>query len=406
MNLDVRPILSALMRNRTGAFLVALQIAIALAVLVNAVYVVKQRVDKVSRPTGLDEANTFVVASSGFAQDFDYPAALREDLAYLRSVPGVVAATAINAVPLSGGGSSTGVTAKPSGGASARDSKPTNVFWIDEQGLEALGVRLIAGRAFRPDEILPPPTTYDVSPPSVIVTQALAKELFPDTNALGKPVYDSLDRPSVIVGIVEHMHGSWVSWDKVDNVSFIPIRPIGPSNYYLVRTSPGQRDAVMRTVEEHLAAANPRRVIAWVRTLEQFKARSYRNDRNMAIFLVSVTGLLLGITALGIFGLATFNVSTRTKQIGTRRAIGARRFDIVRYFLVENGLITTAGIVVGCALALGVGFWLSVKYQLPRLDLYYLVAGVLGLWFLGQVAVWQPARRAATVSPAVATRTV
>ena len=119
-----------------------------------------------------------------------------------------------------------------------------------------------------------------------------------------------------------------------------------------------------------------------------------------------MTALLIAVTCLGIFALATFNVSTRTKQIGTRRAVGARRGDIVRYFLVENGLITSAGILCGCALALAAGYWLSLEYALPRLDLYYLVGGVLALWGIGQLAAWQPARRAAAVCPSVATRTV
>jgi putative ABC transport system permease protein len=74
--------------------------------------------------------------------------------------------------------------------------------------------------------------------------------------------------------------------------------------------------------------------------------------------------------------------------------------------MVENGLITTTGIVVGCALALGIGYWLSVQYHLPRLDLYYLVGGTLVLWLIGQLAAWQPARKAAAISPSVATRTV
>jgi putative ABC transport system permease protein len=69
-------------------------------------------------------------------------------------------------------------------------------------------------------------------------------------------------------------------------------------------------------------------------------------------------------------------------------------------------MITTTGIAVGSALALGVGYWLSKQYQLPRLDLYYLVAGIPILWIIGQLAVWQPARRASAVSPSVATRTV
>ena len=155
-----------------------------------------------------------------------------------------------------------------------------------------------------------------------------------------------------------------------------------------------------------MSKSNPGRAINYVRTLELYKDRTYLGDRNMAIFLASVTALLLAITSLGIFGLATFNVSTRTKQIGTRRAVGARRGDIIRYFLVENWLITTAGVGGGCIMALAVGYWLSSEYQLPRIDLYYLLAGAVVLWGIGLLAAWQPARRAAKISPALAARTV
>ena len=148
------------------------------------------------------------------------------------------------------------------------------------------------------------------------------------------------------------------------------------------------------------------RVINWVRTLQSFKDRSYTDDRATATFLVTVVVLLTAFSALGIFGLAAFQVNARTRQIGTRRAIGARRSDIVRYFLVENWLITTGGIVVGCCLGLGLGYWLSVEYRMPRLPLFYLVGGTLLIWTVGQAAALRPARRAALIAPAVATRTV
>jgi putative ABC transport system permease protein len=148
------------------------------------------------------------------------------------------------------------------------------------------------------------------------------------------------------------------------------------------------------------------RIVLKVRSLEYYAARSYADDHAMTVYLAFVIALLLGIAALGIFGLAAFNVSTRTKQIGTRRAVGARRLDIVRYFLVENWLITTIGVATGCVLALLLGFWLSSVFELPRLKLYYLVGGAALLWVVGLVAALLPARRASLVSPAVATRTV
>jgi putative ABC transport system permease protein len=231
--------------------------------------------------------------------------------------------------------------------------------------------------------------------------------MFPDDpNPVGKAFYDGLGKPITIVGLIEHMQGAWVSWDKLDHVLLFPRIDRGPDAIYLVRTEPGRRDAVMREIEEKLGDSNPDRLLRWVRPMDWFTHRSYLDDRNMAIFLVSVTSALLAITALGIFGLATFNVSTRIRQIGTRRAVGARRMDIVRHFLVENWMVTTAGIVAGCGAALGIGYWISVKYEMPRLDLYYLVGGVLAIWLIGLAAALQPARRASAISPAVASRTV
>jgi putative ABC transport system permease protein len=403
---NIRPIASALWRNRTGALLVAFQIAIGLAVLVNAVYVVKQRVEKINRPTGMDTANMIWVASAGFAKDYDYAAATREDLAALRGMPGVKAASLFSNIPLSGGGSSNGFQNRPGDKVPPKEIVDGNNYNVDEQAIAALGVKLIAGRPFEASEILPPSENYDMSP-QAIVTEAFAKEMFPkETNFVGKTFYDGLSKPIVIVGVMEHMLGAWVSWDKLDHVVLFPRMKEGPMGIYLVRTEPGRRDAVMRDIEAKLGNSNSGRLLRWVRPFDYFINQSYLDDRNMAIFLVSVTSALLAITALGIFGLATFNVSTRIRQIGTRRAVGARRMDIVRHFLVENWMVTTAGIVAGCGAALGIGYWISVKYELPRLDLYYLVGGVLAIWLIGLAAALQPARRASAISPAVASRTV
>ena len=202
------------------------------------------------------------------------------------------------------------------------------------------------------------------------------------------------------------MHGSWPGWDKVGNVALFPVIPDETYARYMIRAKPGQRDAMMKQAEEALNKVDNGRVILKVRSLEYIAANTYADDRAMAVYLSVVIALLLGISALGIFGLAAFNVSTRTKQIGTRRAVGARRTDILQYFLAENWLITSLGVVLGCVLALVLGYWLSTAFELPRLKLYYLLLGVVGLWSVSLAAAFRPARRASMVSPAIATRTV
>jgi len=406
MNLNIRPILSALMRNRTGAVLVAMQVAIALAVLVNAIYIVVQRAEKMGRPTGIDVDNVAVISSAGFTDRFQLVPTIDQDLAWLRSLPGVVAATSASSIPLSDGGSNNSLVTRPG----AHGGEYYNEIEINEQGLDALGLHLVAGRNFRHDEIQPPLTKSDLARfvPEIIVSRALGERLYPGENPVGKAVYNTFGQTATIIGVVDPVMGCFPSHDHPDWVYFVPRYPygFGGPTVYLVRTQPGQRAALMRLMEGHMAKSNPDRVIDWVRPLNYFRDLSYLSDRAMEIYLITVTALLIAVTCLGIFALATFNVSTRTKQIGTRRAVGARRRDIVRYFLVENGLITSAGVLVGCALALAAGYWLSLEYALPRLNLYFLVGGVLVLWGIGQLAAWQPARRAASVSPSVATRTV
>ncbi|MCF5950189.1 ABC transporter permease, partial [Xanthomonas perforans] len=126
--------------------------------------------------------------------------------------------------------------------------------------------------------------------------------------------------------------------------------------------------------------------------------------RAMIWLLGAVCVALLIVTALGIVGLASFWVQQRTKQIGIRRALGATRSQILRYFQIENFLLASVGIVLGMLMAYSINVWLMARYELPRLPAIYLPIGALLLWMLGQLAVFWPARRAAAVPPAVATR--
>ncbi len=406
MRFDIRPTLSALLRNRTGAVLVAVQIAFTLAIVVNAVYIAERRLALIERPTGLDDQNIFVVSTAGFTSRFHYLPTVAADLAYLRGQPGVIAATTTESVPLSEGAWAVGLSGKPN---DPRIRATPNIFLVDEQGLRALGVKLIVGRDFRATDVGSPLSPTHGRDSGVIITRSLARKLHPQGNALGPLYYTDTTTPLLVLGIIDRMFGADLDAPDAGDVVLQATRPAvssGVSYYYLVRTRPGERDRIMRTIEEHLSASNRDRVIDWIRPLTEFKRASYANDTLIAGFLAAVTVLLLAIAALGIFGLATFNVTTRTKQIGTRRAVGAKRRDVVAYFMLENAMITAAGVVGGCVLALGVGYWLSVEEALPPLDLYYLVGGVLGLYAVGQLAAWYPARTAARVPPAVATRTV
>jgi putative ABC transport system permease protein len=402
--MELRPILSAMLRNKTGAILVGLQIALTLAVVANAVFIIMQRVEKIGRPPGIDTDNLLFVQSYGFGPNYNQRTTIDDDLRLIRSLPGVVSASSINGIPLSGGGSASNL-----GPTAEREKQTVNVnyYTVDERGVESLGIKLAEGRNFTQTEIeFNPDPAGGQFAHFAILTKDAARALFGDEHAVGKTVYQGSGDSAVVIGVMENMLGAWVGWDKLTQVMLIPRIPAGPLARYVIRAEPGQRDALMAEVEKKLSANNPNRAISWVRSHAQIKERSYRADSRMVAFLGVLIGLMISVTALGIVGLASFHVNVRRKQIGTRRAVGARRIDIIRYFMLENWLLTTAGVVAGTVLAFAFGQWLSSAYSLPRLPPTYVVGGVIVLWVLGQLAAFLPARRAAAIPPAVATRTV
>ena len=175
---------------------------------------------------------------------------------------------------------------------------------------------------------------------------------------------------------------------------------------YLLRTDPARRAEILKAAVGALEknGPQPHHPRRQHQAFEDLRIEYYRQDRAMVWMLVAVIVALLVVTALGIVGLASFWVQQRTKQIGVRRALGATRGQILRYFQTENFLLATIGIVLGMLFAYGINQLLMGKYELPRLPLIYLPVGAVLLWLLGQIAVYGPARKAASVPPAVATR--
>jgi putative ABC transport system permease protein len=283
-------------------------------------------------------------------------------------------------------------------------------YYGDENLLETLGVRLVAGRDFTPDEYV---DFDDVlaskadEPKVVILTRTLAQRLFGDENPLGKVIYSG-DNPSRVVGIVEHLVRPNFQGDlrDADSSMIQPVRLSLGYGQFLLRTAPENRNAVIEAAKKKLREVSPHRIVLDAKTLEDARSDYFKQDRVMAGLLVAVVISLLIVTALGIVGLASFWVQRRRRQIGIRRALGATRAQILRYFQTENFLIVTVGIVVGMGAAYAISGWLMRQYELPRLPLYYLPVGALALWLLGQLSVLAPALRAASVPPATATRTV
>ena len=406
--MELRPILSAMRRNKVGAVLIAVQMAITLAILCNGLFIIEQRIELSKRPSGVDEPNIAVLINQWVGNPPDLAARLQTDLAALRSVPGVVDAYATNSYPLSSGGSTDGFKLNPD----QMDSTAlTALYYGDEHTLQTLGLRLVAGRNFNAGEIGDKLGYTDLSSaPSVIITQALADKLFPGQSALGKAVYDEQARSQVpIIGIVDRLQVPWTQaggWGSkfYYNSTIEPFRFVSTYVQYIVRAQPGQLAAVMQAATKKLLDVSRARVLEKNIPMTQARTDAYQDDRGLAIVLGVVCAALLAVTSFGIVGLTSYWVAQRRRQIGIRRALGATRNAIIRYFQTENLMIAAVGSLAGVILAVALNLWMVTTFEMQRLHAGYAIIGAIVVLILGQLAVLWPATRAASIPPALATR--
>jgi len=410
--MDILPILSTLRRHKTAAALIVLEIALTCAIICNALFIISDRLAQVREVSGLAENELVRVQITSIGGDPDQTARSRADLAALRAIPGVKNATLVNQVPFVNSSWNSGVRITPD----QQQSTLVATGYLAEEGfVDTFGLKLVAGRNFSPSEYLDYQAWEETTPrpavPGVIITRTMADKLFPGEDAVGKSLYSWGDEPIRIIGIVEHLiRPSQLGGPSAREYSMIlPLRPhYNVGGNYVIRTDPERRQEVLEAATKVLQGNGSDRIVLeeQTRTFESLRDEYYQAPRAMAWLLGIVCVALLLVTALGIVGLASFWVQQRTKQIGVRRALGATRGQIMRYFQTENFLLATIGIVLGMLAAYGINQMLMGKYELARLPLYYLPIGAVALWLLGQASVLGPARRAASVPPAIATRSV
>ena len=407
--MELGPIFRALMHNKSRFWLIALEVALTLAIVTNCINIMLDMRSEFLKPSGMSEDHLLVVATEPFAPEFkeeEFVDSLRaEDLLRLRSYPGVVEAAGFHQIPLSGSGSAT--NRRPAG--SELDTTVAPMFVVTERAIQTLDVELIEGRDFTAADFDYDQDAYQNGEPvrSVILNRSLAQKLFPDESAVGKVIQnDSGDRGETVVGVVGTLLNSWPTSRYGDDTMLLPGKPGNEYRMrYIVRADPGAADSVYSELEDLMRRTEPGRVIT-IRTMQEVKRRVFVMNLALIKILTVVIFLLVAVASIGIIGLTSFSVTERMRQIGTRRALGATRGDIVRHFLVENWMITGFGLALGLALTIGLNVALTNAADAPKMDWYLLAGGPIALWITGIVAALLPAIRASKVAPEIATRTV
>ncbi|WP_445946041.1 ABC transporter permease [Shewanella sp.] len=399
--LHIKPIISSLLRSKSGPVLLLLQIILSVAIVANASFIIHERIALMQRDSGIAEEEVLTFSLYNFDERIDNALQNKQDQRILAALPHVQAVTSTNMIPLSGGGWSDVYVDSPD--KDTGKSTPNFAFYLgNEQMLDTLGLKLIEGRSFATEEVLYNLTDVGAQ---AIVSQPLAKAFWGDESPVGKIMYQGTNSIK-IVGVVDKLQGAWVDHDNfeysvIQNVDFG-----GDSNNksYMLRAKKQYIPELKEAIVKALHQENPNRVINQIQTVAEYKASSYRHHELMVAVLTLMVVLLLLITSLGLTGMVMFNIQRRTKQIGTRRALGAKKRDIISYFMLENYLICLVGGVLGGLLAIQLGQQLMAIYSLPMLEWQYPALTLVGLLIVTSLAVIVPATKAANISPAIATR--
>jgi predicted permease len=278
---------------------------------------------------------------------------------------------------------------------------------------ETMGIPLMAGRLFTPQDFtLPPESIHRTSTPSVsatetklrpiIINEAFARTFFKDQNPLGRQISNFGNRSAgEIIGVVGDTKFRTLR-SEIAPTLFVP--GVGTEATFEVRTAVDPRTVVpaLRSIISQLDNNLP--ILSIKTESEQIEA-SFSQERLIARLSSFFGGLSLLLACIGLYGLLSYEVSRKTREIGVRMALGARPSDVLRFIVRQGIALSAVGAVLGILGALGVTRYLaSLLYGVRPFDPLTFLSVALLLGLVALVACYIPARRASHVDPLVALR--
>jgi putative ABC transport system permease protein len=388
---------SSLGKNSGRSALIAAEIALSLVLLVAAGLMMKSfvRLTQVNPGFNPDRLLIFNIGLASSADQARQASFYSEVVERLRTVPGVQSAGAVSRLPLAGGNSSRSFNIPGSSQSYSADIRVSTADYF-----QTMGIPLLKGRNF---------TAHDSggSLPVAIINEAAAANIFPGQNPIGKyltnfgPAMAKLQIVGVI-GNVRHVALETAGRPEV----YLPLAQAQwPSIYIALRSAvsnplsliPAVQSAVW-SIDRNVPLANPR-------TMQDVLAHSVLR-RKFAMLLLSIFAALATLlAAIGLYGVISYSVVQRTKEIGIRMALGGQRTDMLRMVLRQSGTLVLVGMLAGVPVALAATRLLgTMLYGVGAADVltYLLVIALLGIAaFFASII---PAFRATKVDPMVALR--
>jgi predicted permease len=400
LRLESRSFTSAgrLLSLRSGLILV--QVALSLPLLVSAALLLKTLQNLRSLDTGFGKENVLLAsvnpALNGYQKERS-TAFYDELLAKTRALPGVKFASLATDSPISGGWDQIGVVVEgytPKQG----ERMSCDATWVSSDYFKALEIPFVTGRDFDDHDRIGAPKV-------VIVNEKMAKHYFGTTDVLGKHIGFEDVPDTTIVGVVK-------------DAQYVNLRESRRRHFYLPTTQEKQLtgltlhvktstspDLVAEQLRAQLKVIDPHLPLYNIKTLATEIDQSLVQERLVTWLTVAFGLLATLLTALGLYGVLTFSVARRTREIGIRVALGAQRRDVFRLIMIRGVILVGVGVAIGLATSFGLTRLMSaLLFGVAPNNVPTLVAVSAGLIVVALLACYIPARRATKVDPMVALR--
>ncbi len=389
-------------KHRAHNALVVAEVALSVVVLIASGLLLNSFYRLMRVHLGFDPANVLTTEVSLVSPRYDEEPK-RESLFHalqdrLQSAPGVKSAGFISELPLSGEANDTFFTITEYHPANPNDNEDADFRNIDGDYFGAMRIPLLAGRSFERQD-------STESRNVVIINEPFAQKYFPNENPIGKHLKMFEGKPEFamreIVGIV----GGNKHFALQESLRPEMFKPGSFTRMNIVVRSAGDPAMLTTTVREALHAIDPDEATSTFRTMDDVISTSASGDRFNTVLLGAFAAIALLLTAAGIFGVLSYLVTQRTREIGLRMALGAQPEDVLRVVVGHGLRLVLLGLCIGVAAALVVTRWMSsVLFDVKPTDPLTFAAVAVLLTAVAFLASYVPARRAMRVDPMVALR--
>ncbi len=386
-------------RQRFRSLLVITETALALVLLVGAGLLMRAFIRLQSTDTGMVTRNVLTMHLS-VPQTYDSTVSTRfyqPAMQRIEAIPGVRAVGLISRLPLQSSYSNgtVSIVGRP-------PDKPGNEPFAENRDVSAgffaaLGIPLLRGRNF----------THQDRPgtePVLIVNHAFASKYFPNADAIGQRirVTDSISAP--IVGVVGDVRESRIDWPSAPTLYYSFLQQ--PRNdMTLVISTTVAPTSIMNAVRAAIHSVDANQPVYEVKTMDDVVAESVSSTRFSFWLLGTFAAIALALAAVGIYGVMSYMVTQRTREIGIRMALGARHSAVMQLIVKHGMSLAIAGLAIGTVIALALTRVLaSMLYGASATDPATFAGVALLLGIVALVASYVPARRAAAVDPVIALR--